>query len=61
MREEGGEHLVRDVVVRGDVEKGVREGVGGAGETGERRGYGGDYGTGVADGFAVNDEELFSG
>lgn len=60
MGEEGGEHLVGDVVVRGDVEEGVREGVGRAGDPGESCGDGGGYGIGVADDFAVSDEELCS-
>ena len=41
MGEECGKHLVGDVVVCGDVEEGVGQGVGGAGETGEGCGDGG--------------------
>ena len=61
MGEEGGEHLVGDVVVSGDVEEGVGEGVGAAGEASEGGGDGRGEGVAVADGFAVGYEELCSG
>ena len=58
--EESGEHFVADVVVGGDVEERVGEGVGGAGEGGEGAAEGGGESCGVCELGAVLDEELCS-